>query len=706
MRPAALTPLFADLETLPKVGPKIAKTYAKLLGRSAEDGPARVLDLLWHLPHRIIDRRTRPKLESIVPDTIVTLELTIGEHDAPPRQSRRPYRVHAFDDTGDLTLVFFHARGAYLARLMPPGETRIVSGRIEDFGGELQMVHPDYVLTWPEFEAMPGVEPVYPLTAGISNRMMLGVSRAALDAVSALPDLPEWLDPIFVASQGWPDFRAALARAHRPESEGDLEPLASARARLGFDELLANQLALAILRRTRRQTSGRSLVGDADLIAAARASLPFSLTDGQEAAVAEILADMARAEQMVRLLQGDVGAGKTAIAFIALAAAIGAGAQGALMAPTEVLARQHFATLNPLFEAIGKRIALLTGREKGKTRKELQADLASGEIDVVVGTHALFQADIAFRDLGLAVVDEQHRFGVHQRLALQAKSERAAADLLVMTATPIPRTLLLTHYGNMDVTRLAERPPGRGKIETRAVPLERADEVVARLGRAIRAGARAYWICPQIEDDAAEGQRAATSRHAALTDALGPRVALAHGRQKAAEKDAAMQAFRDGDVDVLVATTVVEVGVDVPEATIIVIENAERFGLAQLHQLRGRVGRGGRDATCLLLFERPLGEIATARLDILRETDDGFRIAEEDLRLRGGGEILGTRQSGLPGFRIADPVLHAPLLEPARAHAEKMLADDPELNGPEGIALRSLLYLMERDEAIRLTAAG
>ena len=703
MRPAELTPLFATIEVLPRIGPRIAKTYQKLLGPAPDEGLPRVIDLLWHLPHRLIDRRARPKLAEVVPGTLVTLELKIGEHQPPRPGSRRPYRVHGFDDTGDITLVFFHSHGNYLIKQMPPGETRFVSGKVEEFDGVLQIVHPDYVLGSEEFAAMPGVEPVYPLTAGISNRMMLAAQTAALER---LPDLPEWLDGETVSARGWPSFAQALASAHHPEDEDDLSPLSPARQRLGFDEILANQIMLAILRASRRRSQGRALRGPGALAEEAKKALPFALTAGQEAALDEILGDMARPEQMVRLLQGDVGSGKTAVAFVALAAAIDAGAQGALMAPTEVLARQHFATLAPLFAAIGRRLALLTGREKGATRKTLYEDLKSGAIDAVVGTHALFQDDVTYHDLGLAVVDEQHRFGVHQRLALQAKSNRGAADLLVMTATPIPRTLLLTHYGNMDVTAMTDRPPGRGRIETRAIPLERAGEVVTRLKSAIADGARAYWICPQIEGENGEGLKAATARHAALVKALSPRVALAHGRLKPAEKDAAMAAFKAGDVDVLVATTVVEVGVDVSEATIIVIENAERFGLAQLHQLRGRVGRGGSDAACLLLYERPLGDIAAARLDILRQTDDGFAIAEEDLRLRGGGEILGTRQSGLPGFRLADPIAHAPLIEPARVLAQARLDADPRLASPAGHAARTLLYLMERDAAIRLTVSG
>ncbi len=703
MCPSALTPLFAGLSSLlPRIGPKTARLMGVLLNMAPVAGEARIIDLVWHWPYRLIDRRAHPTIAEAIEGEISSFEIEILRHE-PAATRRQPYKVVVGDDSGELVLVFFHAFPAFLKRQLPIGEKRFVSGRLETFSGERQIVHPDYILTTQEFAEMPQVEPIYPLTAGLTNRTIAGAIRAALPH---LPDFPEWLDGGLVESLSWPSFADALKAVHTPQEEPDLEPNAPARQRLAFDELTASQLALAILRRQRRREKGRSLTAPSAYAEAARAALPFDLTAAQNAAIDEILTDMARPEQMVRLVQGDVGSGKTLVAAMAMLTACEAGAQAALMAPTEVLARQHLKTLTPIFTAAGVNISLLTGREKGAARRALLDDLANGSIGALIGTHALFQDDVAFTDLALAVIDEQQRFGVHQRLALQAKSGTGAADLLVMTATPIPRTLVLTHYGNMDVTRIAEHPPGRGHIETRVVAVDRVNKVVDRLQAALNNGARAYWICPQIDEDGEERGAAAIARHQALVARFGDSVALAHGRQSAAERDHAMSAFRNGDANVLVATTVVEVGVDVSEATIMVIEQAERFGLSQLHQLRGRIGRGGHDGACVLLYSTPLGAIATRRLDIMRETDDGFRIAEEDLALRGGGELLGTRQSGLPEFRAVDPVAHGGLIEMARDNAELILSRNPDLDGSESKAARLLLYVFERDDALRLTGAG
>ncbi len=433
-------------------------------------------------------------------------------------------------------------------------------------------------------------------------------------------------------------------------------------------------------------------------------ALPYSLTPSQTRAVAEIVADLAKPERMLRLLQGDVGSGKTVVALLACAAVIEGGRQAALMAPTEILARQHFNTITPLAAAAGIRVAILTGRERGRERSDILARLAFGEIHVLVGTHAMFQEDVEFRDLALAVVDEQHRFGVHQRLALASKG--VAVDVLVMTATPIPRTLVLTYFGDMDVSELREKPAGRRPVDTRAVPLSRLDEIVEAVGRALAEGRSVYWVCPLVEESENIDLAAAEDRFAALEQRFGAMVALVHGRMKGVEKDRAMARFAAGETRLLVATTVIEVGVDVPEATVMVIEHAERFGLAQLHQLRGRIGRGAEASSCLLLYKPPLGDSAKARLEIMRATEDGFRIAEEDLKLRGEGDVLGTRQSGMPGFRVARIHLHGKLIGPARDDASLILVRDPKLASSRGQALRHLLYLFERDEAIRLIRAG
>jgi ATP-dependent DNA helicase RecG len=693
LRPEILFPLFAPVASLPGIGPRLAKLVEKLAGGA-------VASLCWHLPSGLIDRRLSPKIGDAPIGSVVTLTLTIDGHLKPPTP-RQPYKVRCRDETGFIHLVFFNARPDYLLKTLPVGEVRAVSGRLDRFGAELQMTHPDYIVPLAELSALRAVEPVYPLTAGLTPKVLGKAIRAALERA---PELPEWIDAAYLKNQGWPGWRSALLAAHRPETEADLAPDTAARRRLAFDELLANQLALAIVRMRYRRLPGRQIRGDGQLQAKALGALPFALTPSQQDAVREIGDDMASGGRMLRLLQGDVGSGKTIVALLAMLTAVESGAQAALLAPTEILARQHFQTIEPLARAAGVPVALLTGRDKPAARAATLEDIAAGRVALVIGTHALFQEEVAFRDLALAVIDEQHRFGVHQRLMLAAKGQ--ATDVLVMTATPIPRTLMMTAYGDLDVSRLTDKPAGRQPIDTRALPLERLDEVIAAVDRAIRRGARVYWVCPLVEESEAIDLAAAEERHAHLTQIFGGKVGLVHGRMKTAQKDKVMADFAAGAASILVATTVIEVGVDVPAATVMVIEHAERFGLAQLHQLRGRVGRGEQRSTCLLLYQAPLGETAKARLRILRETDDGFRIAEEDLRLRGAGELLGTRQSGMPEFRLADLSVHAELLAAARDDARLVTGRDPELSGPRGTALRTLLYLFERDEAVKTLRSG
>jgi ATP-dependent DNA helicase RecG len=693
VRPAILNPLFAEVTDLKGVGPRLGKLFQKLCG-------PHVVDLLWHLPVDIIDRSFRPQVADAPEGRIATLTVTVEQHQK-PYNPRQPYRVRCRDATGVLFLVFFHVKGDWLERQLPVGSTRIVSGKVERFNNQAQMTHPDHVLDPAGLDAMKLIEPVYRLTAGLTLRI---VQKAIETALKRAPQLGEWCDAELVKRRAWPAWREAIAAAHAPTRPDDLLPTHPARERLAYDELLANQLTMALLRARARKRAGRALTAGGALRQKVEHTLPFQLTGAQRRALAEIAADMAQPSRMNRLLQGDVGSGKTMVALLAMCNAVEAGGQAALMAPTEILARQHFTTLTTLAKESGIAIGLLTGREKGRARTEFLERLAAGDIQIAVGTHALFQDDVRFKDLALAVVDEQHRFGVEQRLHLASKG--SAVDILVMTATPIPRTLEMTAYGDLDSSRLDEKPAGRAKTTTSVVPVERMDEVIGAVRRALARRAKIYWICPLIEDSEDNDLQAAEARFSELFQTFGNRVGLVHGRMKGPERDRVMAEFASGGVDLLVATTVIEVGVDVTDATIMVIEHAERFGLAQLHQLRGRIGRGDQPSVCLLLYAPPLSETAKRRLSILRDSDDGFRIAEEDLRLRGAGEVLGTRQSGFAEFRLADLAAHADLIPIAREEARLALARDAELESARGVALRTLLYLFARDAAVRYLRAG
>ena len=693
-RPEILYPLFATLESLEGVGPKTTQS----LGALDIEKPR---DLLFTLPHTGIDRRRRASVLGADLPGVVTVEVTVGTHRAPTRKGAA-YRVTVEDAATSFQLVYFHARDEYLTRLLPTGARRVVSGKVELFDGIAQMVHPDHVLLPQEAGEIQDFEPVYPLTSGVTQKIM---RKAVLSALARAPDLAEWIDPVQKTQAGWPDWRAAIMAAHAPGTAQDLSPAHPARARLAYDEFMAHQLTLALARVRLRRAKGRQTVGTGVLQARVRAALPYALTGAQTRALAEIAEDMARPQRMNRLLQGDVGAGKTLVAFKALLIAVEAGGQGVMMAPTEILARQHLQGLRPLAENAGVVLEILTGRDKGAERRAKLAALAAGRIQILVGTHAVFQKDVDFADLRLAIVDEQHRFGVRQRLELGKKG--AQADMLVMTATPIPRSLALAQYGDMDVSVLDEKPPGRKPIKTALISQGRMDEVIAHLRRAIAEGRQAYWVCPLVEESEVMDLTAASDRFRRLRAALGEgKVGLVHGQMPPEEKDAAMAAFQRGETSVLVATTVIEVGVDVPNATIIVIERAESFGLAQLHQLRGRVGRGAAASTCLLMYQPPLSEGAQRRLETMRETEDGFAIADVDLQMRGAGDLIGTAQSGLPRFRVGDLERQAALMAVAQSDARKLMAEDPGLTSPRGQAARVLLWLMEQDQAIQLISVG
>ena len=711
LRPQSLFSLFADVTRIKGVGPAVKKLLQKLLGKSDLEA-VRVKDLLFHIPVSAIDRRHMPPLGSAKDGEIITAVVTVELHEPPPAGATRkgvplPYKVRCHNESGYLNLVFFNARADYLTRMLPVGQQRVVSGVFQVTQYGWQMPHPDFIVPVAELEKVKGFEPVYPLTAGLSNKQLLKIMT---DAQRMIPDLPEWIDEGYLKQQQWSPWKSSFEHIHRPESLEETLPSSALRQRVAYDEALAGQLALAITRKRLKRAHKPPLAAGGAMVKAIVEQLPFTLTAAQQLAWKEIEDDLCSGERMLRMLQGDVGSGKTVLALLAMVRMAESGQQSALMVPTEILAMQHVRFIAPLCAAVGIKVGTLTGSTSASAYNEAADAVASGVAHIVIGTHALFQQNVTFSSLGLIVVDEQHRFGVSQRLTLAEKGGQP--HILQMTATPIPRSLTMTYFGDMDCSVLAEKPPGRKPVDTRAVPLSRADEVIEGIKRAIDEGNRVYWICPLVEErDEADifkaDLAAAESRYIEFQKRFGKDiVGMVHGRVKPEARHKVMRQFADGDCKLLVATTVVEVGVHVPEATIMVIEHAERFGLSQLHQLRGRVGRGEKPSRCILLYTDQCGDVAKARLRIMRETEDGFRIAEEDLRIRGGGEVLGTRQSGMPDFRFVNLAEHTGLILAARDDVKLIMHRDPGLESPRGQALRCLLHLFDYEENIRYLGSG
>ena len=687
MRPDILNPLFAETETLDGVGPKLKKPLDRL-------GLTRVRDLAYHLPERFVTRRAVDNADEAGEGEQIVIRLTVTEHRG-GRSPRAPYRVLAQDTLGNVLALTYFGRASYTAKKqLPVGETRWVAGKLERFGDMLQIVHPDHVVEEGDDTLQRLCEPVYRLSEGLTQPRLAGLIAQALGKA---PELPEWIEESQRAKHDWPSWREAIGQAHKADHR-------DARDRLAYDELLANSLALMLVRADNRKRKGQPLKGDGSY--RSRLDLPFPLTGAQKRSIAEVESDMAQEAPMLRLLQGDVGAGKTVVALEAMLIAVEAGAQAALLAPTEILARQHFESLRRMAEPTGARVALLTGRDKGRVREATLMGLLDGSIDIVVGTHAIFQDKVAYRNLAMVVIDEQHRFGVGQRLMLASKGKRAP-HVLAMTATPIPRTLTLAQYGELDVSKLDELPPGRQAIDTVVMGQDKLGALVERLAAQVAEGRQAYWVCPMVREmDKPEDIAAAEARYAVLHERFGDDVVMVHGQLAGELKDAAMERFARGDAKLLVATTVIEVGVDVPNATLMVIEQAERFGLAQLHQLRGRVGRGSQKSFCVLLHGETLSETAQERLKLMRQTQDGFLLAEEDLRLRGGGELLGTRQSGDTPFTVASLEQITELLPKAYDDARLLMERDGGLEGKRGEAARVLLYLFERDFGVKTLRGG
>ncbi len=692
-RPFILDSLFISVKSLNGIGPMLQKLYEKFLG-------GKIVDLLFHVPSGLIDRRFSPKIMDSIDGQIASIIIEVQEH-IPAEHRSRPYKITGIDSTGSIEIIFFNANKKYLESQLPIGEMRIISGKVDYYQSMPQMMHPDIIARLDEKELVQTVEPIYPLTAGITHKTMLKAIRFAKENI---PDLDEWIDEAYLKKNKWESWKSSLTKLHNPEELDDLEAHTKFRERLAYDELLANQLALQIVRSKTQKKQGRSFKPNERLIDKALKSLPFTLTNGQLEAIDIIRQDMAKDLKMLRLLQGDVGSGKTIVAFFAMLNAIGANTQAAIMAPTEILANQHMESISEIADKLGLKTILLTGRDKGKKREAKLEQINSGEINIIIGTHALFQKDVEFHDLGLAIIDEQHRFGVHQRLTLSEKGVKS--DMLVMTATPIPRTLSLTIYGDMDISILREKPVGRLPIQTSLIPLSKLETVFAGIKRKLDDKEQIYWVCPLVEESEKLDLAAAEDRFISLEQVFGDKVGLVHGRMKPAEKDAVMQRFSNHEISVLVSTTVIEVGVNVPNATVMILEHAERFGLSQIHQLRGRVGRGDKPSSCILLYKQNLNETAKKRLQTIRDTEDGFIIAEEDLKLRGTGEILGTKQSGFPDTRLAILSEHGDLLATAQDDARLIMHNDPKLTSKRGQALRTLLYLFEKDATIKYIASG
>lgn len=693
MRPEILFNVFSPVTNISGIGPKTANLLENLCGRT-------LLDLCWHLPDRIEKRTVYPSIQQAKSDTLATLIVRVGIH-LPPKSKKQPYKITVYDDSGTMELVFFHAHQDYLKKMLPQGQSRLISGTITRTPSMIQIVHPDHIGMPQEVETWGGVRPLYRLTAGLHTKT---ISKAINTALNTMPALPEWLPQEFVKGKEWLGWRESIERAHDPQTEQDIESTSAPRKRLAFDELLANQLTFALLRRHGRKHEGRSLQGSNLYTDPIRTSLPFQLTNGQENALKTIKQDMAASKRMIRLLQGDVGSGKTIVALLSMVTAVEAGYQAAFLAPTEILAQQQFQSIKKLTAGMNLKVALFTGQNHGEQRKSDLEALESGAIDIAVGTHALLEKSIKFKNLGFVVIDEQHRFGVDQRMRLIDKGKNA--DVLVMTATPIPRTLALTLYGELSVSNIAEKPANRKPIKTSVIPLNRVQEVHDALKRVLERHEKVYWVCPLIEESEKLDIGHAEARHKILKKVFKDKVAILHGRMKNDEKAKIMQQFRDGEVQILVATTVIEVGVDVPEATVMVIEHAERFGLSQLHQLRGRVGRSQLESSCLLLYDTPLSDTGKKRLAVMRETEDGFKIAEADLKIRGSGDVLGTRQSGLPDFKFVDYAHHLPMIAEAQQLANRLVELDPFLKTDQGKAARLLLHLFQYTEAIHYLNSG
>ena len=694
MRPSYLNNLLSPINLVTGIGPKIEKLFNRI------DINLKV-HFLWHLPHNIIKRQKHENIHNDQINTLVTLKIKVLKH-VPSRFKKQPYRVHCLCNETPIDIVFFYARHPVVKKNLPEEEIRYVSGKLEYFRNTYQITHPSHIIETKGINEIKNIEPIYSLTAGLSQKI---ISKYIEQIIKNIPDLNEWIDEIYLIKYRFLNWKNSIVRIHNPDKIEDINNQNIYRRRLAFDELLAHQLAIAIIRNYNQKKKGIVISSNNKLYEKFLKNLKFKLTTSQKKVVEEITIDLESENQMIRLLQGDVGSGKTVVALIAMLKTVESGYQSVLMVPTSILANQHFENFCDLLSDLNLNVEILTSKDKGKDRINKLKLIANGNINIIIGTHALIQEDVVFHKIGLAVIDEQHRFGVYQRMVFHYKGKRPS--ILVMSATPIPRTLALASYGDMDESRLTEKPLGRKTIKTTSLTLNKVNKLIERIKIHIaNSNSKFYWVCPLIEESEELDLKAATLRYQHLDKIFKNKVLLMHGQLNEKEKEQIMYKFINEDYRILVATTVIEVGIDIKSATTIIIEHAERFGLAQLHQLRGRVGRSNLDSFCILLHKEIIGDNAKKRINKMIETNDGFLISEEDLKIRGAGEILGKKQSGLPSFKIAELSFDSDLLEDVRKYVEKISKNNPKLENNEGEKLRSLLYLYERDAAIKTLLAG
>jgi len=694
MRPAHLDLLLSPINKLKGVGPKLQNIINKL-------GIHLNVHFLWHFPYKIIEKKYYENIHDAPINQLVTLKIEIIKH-YPSKFRRQPYRVSCLANETPLDIVYFNARHPVVRSILPVKSIRMISGKLEFFKNKFQITHPSSIENISDIQLLREKEPVYSLTAGLNMKSFIKISNQVLHL---LPNLKEWIDERLLKKYNFVSWKEAVKQLHNPNIEDTYSEKNFFRRRLAFDELFAHQLAIFIIRTIDNKKTSIPFTNNNKLKNNLINNLEFKLTNSQLIVINEIQKDLESNHQMIRLLQGDVGSGKTIVALISMLTVIESGFQTTLMAPTSILAYQHYENISKLIQDLPIKIDILTGKDKGKTRIEKLNKINNGDTQIVIGTHALIQDGVNFKKLGLSVIDEQHRFGVYQRMAFNYKGFRPS--ILVMSATPIPRTLTLAAYGDMDESRLIDKPIGRKPIVTTSLILKKEKNLIERIKKKINnSNDKFFWVCPLIEESQELDLKAATDRYNVLNKIFKKKVMLIHGQLSEKEKESTMEKFKNEDFRILVATTVIEVGIDIKSATTIIIEHAERFGLAQLHQLRGRVGRNNEESFCVLLHKENLNDTAKKRIHIMTETNDGFLISEEDLKIRGPGEILGKRQSGLPSFNVADLSYDGDLLEEARLYANNIITNDPKLEKDGNKNLKDLLYIQERDTAIRTLSAG